>query len=80
MSQLVFAQQFAVDIDITKRLSSDQLFDRPGIIVPAFSLTDPESGVNRFSKTQARSSGGERYLDTVEVVGSNPIVPTIFVN
>ena len=26
---------------------------------------------------QARSSGGERYLDTVEVVGSNPIVPTI---
>ena len=25
---------------------------------------------------QARSSGGERYLDTVEVVGSNPIVPT----
>jgi hypothetical protein len=26
---------------------------------------------------QARSSGGERYPDTVEVVGSNPIVPTI---
>ena len=25
---------------------------------------------------QARSSGGERYPDTVEVVGSNPIVPT----
>ena len=30
----------------------------------------------RFSTIEARSSGGERYLDTVEVVGSNPIVPT----
>jgi hypothetical protein len=28
-------------------------------------------------KQQARSSGVERYLDTVEVVGSNPIAPTI---
>ena len=28
------------------------------------------------SDLQARSSGGERYPDTVEVVGSNPIVPT----
>ena len=27
-------------------------------------------------KSQARSSGVERYLDTVEVVGSNPIAPT----
>ena len=26
---------------------------------------------------QARSSGGERYPDTVEVRGSNPRVPTI---
>ncbi len=26
---------------------------------------------------QARSSGGERYLDTVEVDGSIPSVPTI---
>ena len=25
---------------------------------------------------QARSSGGERYPDTVEVTGSNPVVPT----
>ena len=25
---------------------------------------------------QARSSGGERYPDTVEVGGSNPLVPT----
>ncbi len=25
----------------------------------------------------ARSSGGERYIDTVEVIGSKPIVPTI---
>ncbi len=25
---------------------------------------------------KARSSGGERYPDTVEVVGSNPIAPT----
>jgi hypothetical protein len=35
----------------------------------------------RFSKVsiQARSSGGERYLDTVEVVGSNPIVPTMII-
>ena len=29
-------------------------------------------------KAQARSSGGERYLDAVEVWGSNPHVPTIF--
>ena len=50
-----------------------------------FFLTGSKSDVNRFSKTsvgkfsriQARSSGGERYLDTVEVVGSNPIVPTM---
>ena len=42
----------------------------------AFFLTDIKTGVNKFSKIQARSSGGERYLDTVEVVGSNPIVPT----
>jgi hypothetical protein len=28
---------------------------------------------------QARSSGGERYLDAVEVRGSNPLVPTIFI-
>ncbi len=26
---------------------------------------------------KARSSGGERYLDAVEVWGSNPHVPTI---
>jgi hypothetical protein len=26
---------------------------------------------------RARSSGGERYIDTVEVIGSKPIVPTI---
>jgi hypothetical protein len=26
---------------------------------------------------QARSSGGERYPDTVEVKGSNPFVPTM---
>ena len=43
----------------------------------AFFLTDIKSGVKKFRKIQARSSGGERYLDTVEVVGSNPIVPTI---
>ena len=42
----------------------------------AFFLTGSKRGVNRFSKIEARSSGGERYLDTVEVVGSNPIVPT----
>ena len=28
-------------------------------------------------EVQARSSGGERYLDTVEVSGSNPLAPTI---
>ena len=27
---------------------------------------------------QARSSGGEHYLDTVGVSGSNPLGPTIF--
>src|SRR5262245_23729459 len=27
-------------------------------------------------EVQARSSGGERYLDTVEVSGSNPLAPT----
>ncbi len=42
----------------------------------AFFLTGTDRGVIEFSKIQARSSGGERYLDTVEVVGSNPIVPT----
>ncbi len=42
----------------------------------AFFLTGQKRGVNKFSKIKARSSGGERYLDTVEVVGSNPIVPT----
>ena len=31
--------------------------------------------VKNWSK--ARSSGGERYLDTVEVWGSKPHVPTI---
>jgi hypothetical protein len=29
---------------------------------------------------KARSSGGERYLDAVEVWGSNPHVPTIKTN
>ena len=29
---------------------------------------------------KARSSGGERYLDAVEVWGSNPHVPTIETN
>ena len=29
--------------------------------------------------TQARSSGGERYPDTVEVGGSNPPVPTMLI-
>jgi hypothetical protein len=43
----------------------------------AFFLTGSKSGVNRFSTIQARSSGGERYLDTVEVMGSNPFVPTM---
>ena len=30
-----------------------------------------------FSRLQARSSGGERYLDAVEVGGSKPPAPTI---
>lgn len=30
-----------------------------------------------FALVQARSSGGERYLDTVEVGGSRPPAPTI---
>ena len=30
-----------------------------------------------FSFVKARSSGGERYPDTVEVLGSNPSVPTM---
>ena len=47
-----------------------------GIWGKAFRLTVLTGGVNRFSK-QARSSGGERYLDTVEVRGSNPRVPTM---
>ena len=34
--------------------------------------------LNEFLK--ARSSGGERYLDAVEVGGSKPPVPTIIVN
>ena len=34
--------------------------------------------LNDFLK--ARSSGGERYLDAVEVGGSKPPVPTIIVN
>lgn len=29
-------------------------------------------------RAKARSSGGERYLDAVEVGGSKPPVPTIF--
>ena len=40
-------------------------------------MTGYKRDVNRFLKIEARSSGGERYLDTVEVVGSNPIVPTM---
>ena len=78
LSQLVLMQQFAADI--MKRLHSDLSFVRPGIFVRAFFLTGSKRGVNRFLKIEARSSGGERYLDTVEVVGSNPIVPTISVN
>jgi hypothetical protein len=31
-------------------------------------------------RIEARSSGGERYLDAVEVWGSNPHVPTIETN
>ena len=33
-----------------------------------------------FAGIQARSSGGERYLDAVEVWGSNTHVPTIDIN
>jgi hypothetical protein len=57
----------------------DETFKKWGLDLfrQAFFLTDIKSGVNKFSKLQARSSGGERYLDTVEVVGSNPIVPTM---
>ena len=32
--------------------------------------------VSKKSKLKARSSGGERYLDAVEVGGSKPPVPT----
>ncbi len=35
------------------------------------------SCVEESKDKQARSSGGERYLDAVEVWGSNPHVPTI---
>jgi hypothetical protein len=31
----------------------------------------------QIRRIEARSSGGERYLDAVEVWGSNPHVPTI---
>src|SRR5690242_6114932 len=31
---------------------------------------------NKLGKKQARSSGGEHYLDTVGVSGSNPLEPT----
>ncbi len=43
------------------------------------SLTTELGKRGRFSKVsiQARSSGGERYLDTVEVLVSNPILPAI---
>ncbi len=37
----------------------------------------PKAGKGRI---EARSSGGERYLDAVEVWGSNPHVPTIETN
>ena len=43
-----------------------------------FLLTEEGSdviGILKFS-IQARSSGGERYLDTVEVTSSNLVVPT----
>ncbi len=34
----------------------------------------------KVRRIKARSSGGERYLDAVEVWGSNPHVPTIETN
>ncbi len=41
-------------------------------------LTTDSDGVIRYAIiTQARSSGGERYLDTVEVRSSNLRAPTI---
>ena len=39
-------------------------------------MTGETTGATWSLNLKARSSGGERYLDTVEVVGSNPIVPT----
>ena len=37
-------------------------------------------GVANLQNYQARSSGGEHYPDTVGVMGSNPIVPTMKLN
>ena len=34
----------------------------------------------KLRRIEARSSGGERYLDAVEVWGSNPHVPTTETN
>ena len=47
----------------------------PGSNAPAgFRPVAPRAGNGR--DTQARSSGGEHYLDTVGVSGSNPLEPT----
>jgi hypothetical protein len=40
------------------------------------SLDTSSDNCYRRIRSQARSSGGERYPDTVEVAGSNPAVPT----
>ncbi len=40
-------------------------------------LTEGDGEMLFYTRLKARSSGGERYLDTVEVPGSKPGGPTI---
>ena len=48
-----------------------------GFEAPAFSCPDPARILFTIALLQARSSGGEHYLDTVGVSCSNPLGPTI---
>ena len=59
---------------------SSKWLQKPGdltrIHLFSFFLTAPRGSDIQNPNLKARSSGGERYPDTVEVVGSNPTVPT----
>ena len=55
---------------------TDKIYEEKAFILDKMHVISYNS-LLQMNKLQARSSGGERYLDTVEVGGSKPPGPTM---